>query len=269
MQQKSVPLKKSLPRESGNKRIPRYAWLHQTLLTDIESGKYPVGSHLPTEEQLSTIYGVSRHTVREATRRLAEKGMITRSPSTGTVVNSATPIQNQSVYVSTFGSMDDLMLYTAQTRIEPFAHETILADQDIAQQLLVPLNEKLVRLHAYRKLVKNDLLISYSHIYLNPAFKNIKNHLKGNHPSVFELLKTEFNQEIEKVHQEVGACLMPHQGIQALQLKPDCLALRITRVYFDKSNRLLAASDNFYIENNFRLITTWQKDNEQTKSLIK
>lgn len=255
-------LKKASARESGNKRIPRYAWLHQTLLNDIESGKYPVGSYLPTEAQLGTIYGVSRHTVREATRRLAEKGMITRSPSTGTIINSATPIQNQSVYLSTFGSINDLMLYTEQTRIEPFSHETIRANHEVAHQLHVPLNEELVRLHTYRKLVKNDQIISYSHIYLNPAFKSLKNRLKGNHPSVLALLKTEFNQEIVKIHQEVGATRMPNEGIKALKLKPDCLALRITRVYFDKNNRLLAASDNFYIENNFRLITTWQKDNE-------
>ena len=50
---------------------PRYVWLHACLHNDINSGIYPVGTFLPTEEQLGKTYGVSRHTVREATRKLA------------------------------------------------------------------------------------------------------------------------------------------------------------------------------------------------------
>lgn len=62
--------------------------------------------------------------------------------------------------------------------------------------------------------------------------------------------------------QEVEASPMPEMARQALQLAPNSLALRVIRVYFDNNNRLMAASDNFYIENKFRLITSWQKGTE-------
>ena len=43
--------------------LPRYARVHQSLLADICSGKYPVGSRLPTEEELRTEIARNRRLV--------------------------------------------------------------------------------------------------------------------------------------------------------------------------------------------------------------
>ena len=99
-----------------SKTQPRYAWLHQSLLNDIVAGKYPVGSLLPTEAQLSATFGVSRHTVREATRRLVDTGMIVRYPSIGTVVTSAQPGAAQPSYIAGLGTMKDLLAYCPEER---------------------------------------------------------------------------------------------------------------------------------------------------------
>jgi len=48
---------------------PRYAVVTQALTEDITSGRYPVGTALPTELALCTQFDISRHTVREALRR--------------------------------------------------------------------------------------------------------------------------------------------------------------------------------------------------------
>ncbi|HEY1231660.1 MAG TPA: GntR family transcriptional regulator, partial [Ramlibacter sp.] len=45
---------------------PRYLQLAQTLLREIEAGKYAVGTQLPTEFELCEQFGVSRATAREA-----------------------------------------------------------------------------------------------------------------------------------------------------------------------------------------------------------
>ena len=64
----------------------RYAALAQSLLHDIESGRYPVGSLLPTEIELVEQFGLSRHTVREAIRQLQQVGLVTRRKGVGTRV---------------------------------------------------------------------------------------------------------------------------------------------------------------------------------------
>jgi GntR family transcriptional regulator len=69
---------------------PRRTTLHKSLsdelLRMIKNGDYPVGSNLPTENELCARFGVSRHTVREATRRLSDLGLVVRKPRTGTTV---------------------------------------------------------------------------------------------------------------------------------------------------------------------------------------
>ena len=255
--------KLNIAKEFKTKRIPRYALLHQSLLNDIESGKYPVGSYLPTEEQLGNIYGVSRHTVREATRKLVEAGMIIRSPSTGTIVNASQPIRPESVYISAFGSIDDLMMYTSQTRLDVFDKELITLDTETAQRLGARDGEKLLLLHTHRKLVKDDQIISYTRVYLRPEFESIQAKLEGIHPSVFDILQNEYGEQIHTVKQEVEATTMPKFAIKNLRIPSTSVALKILRIYYDQHQRFLTASDNFYIKNKFRLMTTWHKDEKQ------
>ena len=49
---------------------PLYLQVVRALKDEIVSGVYPVGSQLPTEEELCERFSVSRYTVREALRRL-------------------------------------------------------------------------------------------------------------------------------------------------------------------------------------------------------
>lgn len=52
----------------------------------IVSGRYPVGSTLPTEPQLGEELGVSRTVVREAVKALVAKGLLSTGPKVGTRV---------------------------------------------------------------------------------------------------------------------------------------------------------------------------------------
>ena len=63
---------------------PQYVLVAQRLIGDIASGRYPVGSLLPAELALCTQLGVSRHTIREAIRRLQERGLVRRQRGVGT-----------------------------------------------------------------------------------------------------------------------------------------------------------------------------------------
>lgn len=53
-----------------------YQDLAKTLLGELSEGRYPVGSRLPAERELSQKYGVSRPTVREAIIALEVQGLV-------------------------------------------------------------------------------------------------------------------------------------------------------------------------------------------------
>lgn len=65
---------------------PKYAQLVQTLQGRIESGTYPPGSLLPSENQLIQEFGVSRPTVVAALRVLREQGWIDSQQGKGRFV---------------------------------------------------------------------------------------------------------------------------------------------------------------------------------------
>lgn len=65
---------------------PLYRQLENLLKEDIETGKLPSGSKLPTENELVSMYSVSRVTVRKALDALSQQGYLERRPGKGTYV---------------------------------------------------------------------------------------------------------------------------------------------------------------------------------------
>jgi len=68
---------------------------YKDLITDlnakISGGYYKVGQRIPTEDQLTKIYNVSRITVKKALAELSSKGAIARYPKKGTFVREIVP----------------------------------------------------------------------------------------------------------------------------------------------------------------------------------
>src|SRR6201985_3229058 len=76
------PRRENSPKARATARVnvtsndPLYLQLVRALKEEIVSGVYPVGSQLPTEEELCERFSVSRYTVREALRRLREDNLV-------------------------------------------------------------------------------------------------------------------------------------------------------------------------------------------------
>ena len=79
-------LDKSLP-------VPLYHQLKNILMTGIESGEWQPDQQIPTEEDLSKRFGISKITVRQALRELAGLGYIRREQGRGTFVSRPQLVQ--------------------------------------------------------------------------------------------------------------------------------------------------------------------------------
>ena len=76
---------KNLQSESSS---PLYHQLMQRLAEDIERGKYTVGSRIPPEHELESLYKVSRVTVRRALAELTAEGLLEKKQGKGTFVST-------------------------------------------------------------------------------------------------------------------------------------------------------------------------------------
>lgn len=65
---------------------PFYVRIRKDLMRQIGEGAVRPGDRLPSERELTGLYGVSRMTVRHGLRRLEQEGYLTRTPGSGTYV---------------------------------------------------------------------------------------------------------------------------------------------------------------------------------------
>lgn len=251
--------KKSLAAAGKKASQPRYAWLRERILKDIASGKYPVGSLLPTEKELSERYDVSRHTVREATRELADSGQISRQPGRGTVVCYAT---KPGPYVAALGTAKDLVAYTNATRLEVLRSRCVLADAALTAALGCEPGSDWVEVEAFRYAIGQATPISLTRVYLRPEFSEIVLRLRGEHMSIYSMLELHHQQKIHAVRQSIEASLMAADAARQLGVAARSAALAMCRTYLDRSGRVLAVSYNLYPTDRFRLETYWSEPAE-------
>jgi len=85
---------------------PVYIQIHNSIKRDIEAGKWAVGDRIPSERELSVMFGVSRMTLRQAIQTLVDEGILERRVGAGTYV------ANQKVQEKMSGvtSFTDIML---------------------------------------------------------------------------------------------------------------------------------------------------------------
>lgn len=112
------------------------------------TGGYEPGSKLPNEDALADRFVVSRATIREAVRGLVEEGYLVRRQGSGTFVTARPLLRN---------SLDTNFSYTAyleSTGVRAgrriLGIRTVPADEDVAEHLLIEVNDPVVELTRVR-----------------------------------------------------------------------------------------------------------------------
>src|SRR5271168_737793 len=92
---------------------PLYLQVVRALKEEIVSGVHPIGSQLPTEEELCERFSVSRYTVREALRRLRQDNLVSSRQGAGTTVVPPHPADS---FVHEVMSINDLVAFATGVR---------------------------------------------------------------------------------------------------------------------------------------------------------
>jgi len=242
---------------------PRYRRLADALLRDIETGRYKVGALLPPELQLSRQYGVSRHTVREAIRRLSEMGLISRQQGIGTRVRAR---QAQARFVASLTSISDLFQYTQRTRLKVLAERRLTAGSELATLLRCKPGQRWLKFDTCRYPIAATTPISYTEIYVHAAYEGIRDKLGGDGVWVYGLIEEHYGERIVELRQEIGAVAMPARAAKLLRTRPRTPALQVLRYYYGADERLLSVSLNFYPEDRFKFATRWRLEWDQRSS---
>ena len=241
--------------------VPRYRKLADTLMRDIEAGRYRVGALLPPEFELSDRYGVSRHTVREAFRRLADMGLISRHQGIGTRVKAKSAEHR---YVASLSTLADLFAYTKRTRLKVLAEHRVRAAAELAAMLRCKRGQAWLEFETCRYRIGTARPISYMQIYVYPQYPAIGDHLAARGVWVYGLVERYYGERIVEVRQEIGAVSIEPRVGEILGVKAGSAGLQVLRYYIGRGEKLLSVSMNIYPEARFKISTSWRLEWERT-----
>jgi GntR family transcriptional regulator len=140
---------------------PLYAVLEAQIAAGIAGGEFPIGSQLPTEEQLIQRFAVSRTTVRKAIQNLSDRGLIEIRRGTGTFVTQPRITQDLTELTGFVEDMDALG-HAATARL--IDRTVVAADADVAQHLALAVGSRVMRIRRVR--LANGVGMSLDETYL-------------------------------------------------------------------------------------------------------
>ena len=221
----------------------RYCLLADSIIGDIGAGRYAVGSLLPTEAELSAQFGVSRHTVREALRRVREMGLVSRHQGIGTRVKAK---RGDSRYVQSVDSISDLFTYIEDTRLQVVAHHELLVGPQQSGLLRCAAGQRWHLLEVLRLPVVGGMPMVASEIYVPHAYAAIGRAMPDLRVPIYTLIEQQYGERIIEVQQVMSPCAIAAKKARALKVRAGFPGLEITRHYMGADDKMLLVSRSLY-----------------------
>lgn len=206
--------------------IPLYHQLFLQMRDEILSGKRPKGSIMPTEQQLTDDYNVSRITARRALDELANHGFVERRRRTGTRVifqSAMKPIE-----ASIEQTVEALLSFGKGTAVRVLELGEVPASDDAARALGLAPGTAVVRAVRLRLIDGDPVGRIVSHIPATVARGKINRQALQSKP-ILSVIR-DLGHDIVGGHQSVSALSADPELASMLDMEPRAAILQVERV---------------------------------------
>jgi GntR family transcriptional regulator len=252
----TVPKARLPARATAKSDDPLYLQVVRVLKGEIVGGVYPVGSQLPTEEELCERFSVSRYTVREALRRLREDSLVSSRQGAGTTVVPPRPADS---FVHEVTSINDLVAFATGVRFAIDTIEMIEIDNELSARTGIASGEHWLAVRGFRHTEGSELPVCWTEVYINREFIAIGRLLQRHRGPIFHLIEDMFGQSIVEVHQEIAAALISPALAVGLKVKVGSTALEVQRTYKLATGKIAQVAINTHPGSRFRHSMTMRR----------
>jgi GntR family transcriptional regulator len=209
--------------------IPKYRQLLQILRNEILSGRIPPAGRIPSEDELSIAYGLSRGTVRKAVEQLEAEGLIRTDHGVGSFVRTIHPRAIPFHFTSEGSGSDGGPVYQVLTQ------EVIPAPIDIAERLSLAAGSPVI--HVVRRKLINKRVISIGTRHLPESMCPDLLHADLSRGSIHDILVSLSELPLLRAEIEVEARVMSEEEADSLDAEPGQPAVVIQRMTYTAPNR--------------------------------
>ncbi|MGB0450179.1 MAG: UTRA domain-containing protein [Porticoccaceae bacterium] len=212
----------SQPTPSAIYSLPRYAQIKAYIKNQVESGQWKVGERIPSENQISQDFEVSRMTARRAVQELAEEHMLQRAPGLGTFVaepQAAAPVLEIADLTRQFNHSNP----EYSNRI--LALREVAAEKNIASVLGVNEGDQLF--HSIVVHCRDSAAVQWEECYVNPLMAPA--YLKQNYSRVTPQAYLNWVAAATRVEHQVQSVMPDVEITGALGLQTISSCLKVSR----------------------------------------
>jgi GntR family transcriptional regulator len=239
------------PRAPTSARSDSHLYLQvaRALKEEIVGGEYPVGSQLPTEDELCERFAVSRYTVREALRRLRDDHLVASRQGAGTVV---VPRRSSGSYAQDVMSINDLVSWAVGKRFAIESIEMASIDEKLAAWTALASGEEWLAVRGFGHMDGVECPVCWAEYYIHRDFAAVGRLLPRHTGPIFPLIEDLFGQSIVEVNQEIAAALISPALAAGLRVEAGTAALEVRRTYKTSDGQIAQVTLSIHPASRFR-----------------
>jgi GntR family transcriptional regulator len=232
-----------------NSFTPMYFQIQSQLLKMIQSGQLRAGDSLPSEEELSRIYGVSRMTSRQALQVLKSQGFVTRHKGQGSFV-SQPRVEKDITHLSGFTS--EMRALGIKTTSQVLEARVSPAPAEVASQLGIAVNAPMYRLLRLR--LGDGLPIAIEEIRLpHERFPGVEK-LDFSRLSLYQTLRERYEIRVSRADEIIEARSASKREADLLEIQARSSLLVISRTLWSTDGLPVETAHSVYRGDRYRAV---------------
>lgn len=234
-------------------RIPMYVQIEEELKRRVDEGEFAVGAAIPSERELTELFGVSRMTVRQSITNLVNEGLLYREKGRGTFV--AVPKVEQPLNGMT-SFTEDMQARGLVPSNKLLGFEKMIPDQNIAKELQLNRKEEVYLVERIRYADEKPMAIERTYLPVKLFPELSRESLKG---SLYSLIEQEQKLSISHASQRMEAALAKKEDAELLQISVPAAILIIERTSYLSNGLPFEIVRSIYRADRYKFITEIQR----------
>jgi GntR family transcriptional regulator len=211
--------------------IPLYQQLSDTIADAIKSGKVKAGDQLPSENELISLFNVSRFVVRQTLNSLGRQGLIFTEHGRGSFVSQQKIEKPLDVLQSYHVGMKKAGL---EVEVRILSKEMVVPSKEIAEKLALKPNEKVLLLERVAFANGRPLNLLISHIAANHCGEKLMAFSKG---SLYSYMQKECGIYLNHSRSTVEIIFAEEYESRMLNQSRGAVMMQILSVSYEKNGK--------------------------------